>query len=284
MKIFKQIAPLKAFLQSIRLQGKSIGLVPTMGALHKGHVKLIKASQHENQVTVCTIYVNPTQFNNANDLLKYPRILGKDTEMLEEVQCDVLFCPEDDEMYPQKSTLNLDFGFLDKIMEGKFRPGHFSGVGLIVAKLFNVIQPDRAYFGQKDWQQFAVINHLVEELKFNVTLRSVPTLREPDGLALSSRNLRLNGNERKQSAVFFRALQNANREFLMGSALSDVKATVKKMVEAEPDVKLEYFELADSKNLNLLENVSASAKAIMCIAGYVGEIRLIDNMFVGEPV
>jgi pantoate--beta-alanine ligase len=280
MEIFKQIAPLKAYLQEVKQQGKTTGLVPTMGALHRGHLSLIKASQAENDLTISSIYVNPTQFNNASDLQKYPRLLDTDTQMLKEVRCDVLFCPDDAEMYPDKSMLTINFGHLDKIMEGKFRPSHFSGVALVVSKLFNITEPDKAYFGQKDWQQFAVISRLVEEFKFPLKLRSIPTLREDDGLALSSRNLRLNTDQRARAGVFYRALNKAKQAFIAGDDLEKIKTDVKQIVEAEPDVKLEYFELADSVNLTLLENVSASEKPIMCIAGYVGDVRLIDNMFV----
>ncbi len=279
MEIFEQIAPLKAFLKNFKCQGKSIGLVPTMGALHSGHVSLIKASQQQNQVTVSTIYVNPTQFNNKNDLLKYPRTLEKDTELLKSVGCDVLFSPDNKEIYPEKSVLMLDFGHLDKIMEGKFRPGHFSGVGLVVSKLFNIVEPDHAYFGQKDWQQFAVIQKMVEEFNFNVALHSVETLRETDGLALSSRNLRLNTQERKKAVVFYKGLLQARAALKEGNKIEVVKAKLKANIEQYPDVRLEYFELADSKNLNLLDNVESSEHPIMCIAGYVGEVRLIDNMF-----
>jgi pantoate--beta-alanine ligase len=284
MEIFKQIAPLKAFLKSKKLAGKTVGLVPTMGALHEGHLTLIRASQNENDITVATIYVNPTQFNNPKDLLKYPRLLDKDTELLQEVQCDVLFCPADEEMYPEKSILTINFGPLNEVMEGKFRPGHFSGVALIVGKLFNIIEPDRAYFGQKDWQQFAVITRLVKELKYNLQLRSVPTLREPNGLALSSRNLRLTSEQRAKASVFHKALQEANINLLSGKSSSDVKRLVARSFYNDPEVRLEYFELADSENLNVVENVSASVRPIMCIAGYVGEVRLIDNMFLGENV
>lgn len=280
MEIFEQIAPLKAFLKNFKCQGKSIGLVPTMGALHSGHVSLIKASQQQNQVTVSTIYVNPTQFNNKNDLLKYPRTLEKDTELLKSVGCDVLFSPDNKEIYPEKSVLMLDFGHLDKIMEGKFRPGHFSGVGLVVSKLFNIVEPDHAYFGQKDWQQFAVIQKMVEEFNFNVALHSVETLRETDGLALSSRNLRLNPQERKKAVVFYKGLLQARAALKEGNKIEVVKAKVKANIEQYPDVRLEYFELADSKNLNLLDHVESSEHPIMCIAGYVGEVRLIDNMFI----
>jgi pantoate--beta-alanine ligase len=279
MEIFKQITPLKAFLRDLKCQQKSVGLVPTMGALHAGHIALFETSKSQNHLTVGSIFVNPIQFNNQNDLLKYPRDIENDIKLLEAVGCDVLFYPETSEMYPESSTLRLDFGMLDRVMEGQFRPGHFSGVALVVSKLFNIIQPDRAYFGQKDWQQFAVIQKLIAELNFGVSLHSVATLRESDGLALSSRNLRLNTQERKKAAVFFQGLVRSKTGLHGGERLEDVKANVKAFVESQSGVRLEYLELADSKNLNLLENVEESAKPILCIAGYVGDIRLIDNMF-----
>ena len=195
MEIFNEIAPLRAFLKEIRRSGKSIGLVPTMGALHHGHLALIQASKSANTVTVCTIYVNPTQFNNPADLLKYPRDFQKDAEMLEKVGCDAVFYPSDDEMYGTTSLIKFDFGPLNSVMEGKFRPGHFSGVALVVSKLFNIIGPDNAYFGQKDWQQFAIIQQVVRELKFDLHLHSVNTLRERDGLAILATNLRANIDE-----------------------------------------------------------------------------------------
>ena len=281
MQIFTQIAPLKAFLKDLKCRGKSVGLVPTMGALHAGHVSLIKASKSANNLTVGTIFVNPIQFNNETDLAKYPRTLEKDTELLRSVGCDVLFAPGNGEMYPAKATVTMDFGFLDKVMEGRFRPGHFSGVALVVSKLFNIIQPDQAYFGQKDWQQFTIITKLTEELNFNIVLHSVETLRESDGLALSSRNLRLNKKERHTANIFYKSLVEAKTALLQGKSLNDVKRMVNTMVESASDVRLDYFELADSKNLNLLENVEQSERPILCIAGYVGDIRLIDNMFLG---
>lgn len=282
MEIFKQIAPLKAFLHGLKRQGKSVGLVPTMGALHAGHISLFAASRARNEVTVGSIFVNPIQFNNPTDLLKYPRTLERDTELLARVGCDVLFSPESVEMYPEKSTITFDFGKLDKVMEGKFRPGHFSGVALVVSKLFNIVQPDHAYFGQKDWQQFAIIQKLTQELNFNVTLHSIATLREEDGLALSSRNLRLTPEQRKKANIFYQGLLEAKDALNKGTSLASVRESVRAMVELQQDVRLEYFELADSKNLNLLENVEESGQPIMCIAGYVGEIRLIDNMFVDK--
>ena len=279
MQIFTQIAPLKAFLKDLKCNGQSVGLVPTMGALHAGHVSLIKASKSANQVTVGTIYINPAQFNNETDLARYPRTLQKDTELLRLVGCDVLFAPDNGEMYPAKATVSLDFGSLDKVMEGRFRPGHFSGVALVVSKLFNIIQPDQAYFGQKDWQQYRIITKLTEELNFNIGVHSVETLREPDGLALSSRNLRLNNKERHTANIFYKSLVEAKTALLQDKSLNDVKRMVNSRVESTPDVRLEYFELADSKNLNLLENVGESERPILCIAGYVGDIRLIDNLF-----
>jgi pantoate--beta-alanine ligase len=280
MEIFKEIAPLKAFLKSKKRQDSTVGFVPTMGALHEGHLSILRQAKVENDITVCSIYVNPTQFNNPNDLLKYPRTLDKDTESLRKVDCDVLFCPDNAEMYREASLLKFDFSHLDKVMEGKFRPGHFSGVALVVSKLFNIVQPDNAYFGQKDWQQYTIIRQLVEELQFDLTLHSVPTLRETDGLAMSSRNQRLNDTQRKQAIVFYNALTAAKTALLNGEQTGAVQTLVKGIVEQHPNVTLEYFEVAESKNLNTVENVKAADNPIMCIAGFVGEIRLIDNMFI----
>lgn len=279
MQVFNEIAPLKAFLTDQKRAGKSIGLVPTMGALHEGHLALVQASKAENDITVATIFVNPTQFNNPADLEKYPRTLDKDKTLLEKVECDIIFSPNASHMYETESLLRFDFGHLDKVMEGRFRPGHFSGVALIVSKLFNIVEPDRAYFGQKDWQQFVIISQVVQELKFNLDLVWTPTIREPDGLAMSSRNARLKGEQREKAAVFHQALQFARNAFKSGRNFDDVSIDVRRIVESADIVTLEYFEIADSKNLNLIDNVKAANRPIMCIAGFVGEVRLIDNMF-----
>jgi pantoate--beta-alanine ligase len=279
MEIFKKIAPLRAFLKETRKSGKTIGLVPTMGALHHGHLALINASKTQNSITVCTIYVNPTQFNNPADLLKYPRDFEKDAAMLKKVGCEVVFYPANEEMYEAESHLKFDFGHLNTVMEGKFRPGHFSGVALVVSKLFNIVRPDNAYFGQKDWQQFAIIRQVTEELKFDIALHSVPTLRESDGLAMSSRNLRLNAEQRQHATVFYRSMMSAKELFKRGKDIAFVKRKVWEMIDNEADTTLEYFEVAESKNLNVLEFVNGAEMPIMCIAGYVGEVRLIDNMF-----
>jgi pantoate--beta-alanine ligase len=279
MEIFKKITPLKAYLSEIRKSGKTIGLVPTMGALHNGHLALIRASKNDNAFTICSIYVNPTQFNNPADLLKYPRNIDQDVELLKKVGCDAVFCPENEEMYEDKPLIAFDFGRLDKVMEGKFRPGHFSGVALVVAKLFNIVGPDNAYFGQKDWQQFAIIKTVVSELKFNLTLHGIPTLRESDGLAMSSRNLRLNDSQRRNAIVFYNALQAAKDGLETGKEIATVRRMVQDMIEKTDGVTLEYFEIADSGNLAVLESINGTKKPILCIAGFAGEVRLIDNMF-----
>lgn len=278
MEIFTQIEPLRAYLKNQRKRKLSIGLVPTMGALHQGHLTLINASKAENDLTVCSIYVNPTQFNNATDLAKYPRLLEKDSVMLEESGCDVLFAPDNEEMYASPSSIKIDFGDLDKVLEGQFRPGHFSGVGLVVSKLFNIVQPDIAYFGQKDYQQFAVITRLKEELLFELTLKAVPIVREPDGLAMSSRNMRLNDEQRKAAIVFYQCLQQAKSSLAEGKTWKYIQDEARKKCEAVQGVKLEYLALADRKNLNSLDNVTHAAQAVILIAGYAGEIRLIDNI------
>lgn len=282
MVIFKEIEPLKAFLDNKRGRDLSIGLVPTMGALHPGHLELVKASKKVNSLAVCSIFVNPTQFNNPSDLEKYPRSLDKDIELLNSVGCDVLFFPDKKEMYQKPSTIKFDFGQLDKVLEGEFRPGHFSGVALVVSKLFNIVNPTRAYFGQKDFQQFKIINRLVEELHFNIELICFPTLREADGLAMSSRNLRLTDDQRKTALIFYKALIFATTEIKKGTDLKFIKEKVSKMCLLENDVRLEYLEFADAENLNLLENVTHANQSILLIAGFVGEIRLIDNMFVED--
>ena len=279
MHVFNEIAPLRAFLKAKKSDGKTIGLVPTMGALHDGHLAIVQASKVENDITVCSIYVNPTQFNNSSDLQKYPRSIDKDTKSLEKVECDVLFYPDNEEMYEANSQVKFDFGHLDKVMEGRFRPGHFSGVALVVSKLFNIVEPDNAYFGQKDWQQFTIIRQFVEELKFNLRLHVIPTHREADGLAMSSRNLRLTAEQREQATIFFQALLFAKENLKAGKDVDMVSRKVREIIEKSGAITLEYFEVADSKNLNLLDNVKAADHPIMCIAGFVGDVRLIDNMF-----
>jgi pantoate--beta-alanine ligase len=279
MQIFKEIGPLKAFLVEKRKHAQTVGFVATMGALHEGHLELIRNSQNENSTTICSIFVNPSQFNNSADLQKYPRTLDQDIKLLEKVGCDVLFYPSVEEMYDRESMIRFDFGHLDKVMEGEFRPGHFSGVALVVSKLFHIVEPDAAYFGQKDWQQFAIIRQLTEELKFNLKLKSVPTLRETNGLAMSSRNARLTPAQREKAAMINRVLKDAIDQLKNDKPVSHVKEEVKKTLERDTEIRLEYVEVADSENLKPLNTVKESARPIVCIAAFVGEVRLIDNMF-----
>jgi len=277
MQIFDEIEPLRAYLDSEKRKGKRIGLVPTMGALHRGHLALIEASKAENDLTVGTIYVNPTQFNNPADLEKYPRSIESDVEQLIKSGCDVLFKPSNDVMYSRKDSLKFDFGQLDKVLEGKFRPGHFSGVALVVSKLFNIIQPQTAYFGQKDYQQFLVISRLVEELKFPLQLKSIPISREPSGLALSSRNQRLSDNGREKALLLFQSLRFSRDELLKGKSIAEVRKEVQIRFNKTEGVQLEYLELADSHTLEILEH-GEKVSAVILIAGFVDDVRLIDNM------
>ncbi len=281
MHIFREIGPMKAYLKRERSNLSTVGLVPTMGALHAGHMSLLHASKKENAITVCSIYVNPTQFNNLADLEKYPRTLDKDIQMLVATECDAVFCPDNSMMYPAVSQLKFDFGALDKILEGEFRPGHYSGVALVVSKLFNLVQPNRAYFGQKDFQQFRVISRLVEELKFDLSLVCAPIVREVDGLAMSSRNMRLNAAERKRAVILYQSLKQTRDRLLQGESFSQLRKTVATQCNLN-NVKLEYLALADRENLTQLDNITDPSRAILLIAAQVGDVRLIDNLFLTE--
>ena len=279
MEIFGEISPLKAFLADQKKLGKTVGLVPTMGALHEGHLALLRESLSSQDLTVCSIFVNPAQFNNVDDLKRYPRPLEKDVEMLEKVGCQVLFVPGEHEMYPEHHLTHFSFGHLDQEMEGQFRPGHFAGVALVVSKLFNIVEPDAAYFGQKDWQQFIIIRQIVRDLNFTVRLVCVPTVRELDGLALSSRNTRLNPALRPKATALYQSLEKVKKSLLEGVSVIEAKRGVKKLFYDQPEITLEYFHVVDSENLEPLSNVEEASRPILCIAAYVGEIRLIDNMF-----
>jgi pantoate--beta-alanine ligase len=278
MHIFREIAPLKAYLNQQVLMGKTVGLVPTMGALHSGHLSLIQRARTENDVVVCSIYVNPTQFNNLQDLQKYPRDNARDFKMLEEALCDITFCPSDAEMYPETSLLKFDLGDLDKTLEGEFRPGHFSGVALVVSKLLNIVLPHRAYFGQKDFQQFKVVTRLRDELKFNTTLISVPIIREFDGLAMSSRNSRLDVEGRRRAGVLYQSLQLMKTGLIRGQSFSELKTEAAKLC-LENQLRLEYLVMAQKSDLTIVQHVVQPENTILLIAAYVGDVRLIDNLF-----
>lgn len=277
MEIISNKSDLSNELNQLRLLGKSIGFVPTMGALHEGHLSLVKYSNSQNDITVVSIFVNPTQFNDKNDYQRYPRILDNDIKILQTVTCDYLFTPTEKEMYPENDTREFDFGSLDKVMEGKFRPGHFRGVALIVSKLFEIVNPYRAYFGEKDFQQVAIIKHITRELKFAIEIIPCPILREPDGLAMSSRNMLLSADERKQVPIISKTLFNA-LEKAKNLSVDETKDWVVCTINENPYLKVEYFEIVDDSKLEPVKNWNQSGSKVGCIAVHVGNIRLIDNV------
>ncbi|CAN5461264.1 pantoate--beta-alanine ligase [soil metagenome] len=279
MRVFEDIDPIKEFLNELKNKRQSIGFVPTMGALHQGHLSLIDASKYENDLTVCSIYINPTQFNKVADIKNYPRVLDNDIELLQKSGCDVLFAPTDRVMYKDKALIKFNFGHLENVMEGKFRLGHFNGVGLIISKLLHILSPDKAYFGQKDLQQFLIIRQLVQDLAFDVNLRCLPVVREPNGLAMSSRNLRLKKVERDNAGIFYKALNLARNFLLKHDDVEKTMQEVHKLFEKFPSIQLEYFEIRDSESLMPVDNIENHKQVSLFIAGYVGEIRLIDNLY-----
>lgn len=277
MQIFNSISSLQNFLKSQRLLGLSVGFVPTMGALHTGHLSLIETSRKQNDLTVCSIFVNPTQFNNAHDLSVYPRTLEADCQMLESVECDVVFAPTAEEMYPQLPQIKFDFGDLERVMEGQFRPGHFNGVGIVISKLFNIIQPNDAYFGQKDLQQCAIVHRLVKDLSFSLTLNICPTQRETDGLAMSSRNRNLSPQQRADAPHIQKALQKAVDLLKENKSSVEVKTFISEYFEAVSSFELEYFEISDVETLQPINELQ-TGKTALCIAAFMGKTRLIDNI------
>ncbi len=274
----ESITDIQRVISKHRANGQTIAFVPTMGALHNGHLSLLKAAQKKADIVICSIYVNPTQFNNADDLKNYPRLLEQDATKLKSVGCDILFSPSDDVMYHTSSTLKFDFGELDKILEGAFRLNHFSGVALIVCKLFHIIQPDYAFFGQKDLQQLAIIRKLVYELFFNVQIEAVPIEREEDGLAMSSRNGRLNVQERKDAVIFYQSLIHAKKLLLSGATREATLEAVKNIFKEHP-AQLEYFDIVNDVDLKPKQKNYSEPDTVLCIAGYIGNVRLIDNMY-----
>jgi pantoate--beta-alanine ligase len=280
MKIFKQIGPLQAFLSDRRAAGDTVGLVPTMGALHRGHISLIEASRRNGDLTVCSLFVNPTQFNDPEDLRNYPRSPEVDQQMLGAAGCQVLFIPGDLDMYERESRVSFEFGDAGSMLEGKFRPGHFSGVALVVSKLFNIVRPARAYFGRKDYQQFRIISLLNAELKFGIQLHGLPTVREQDGLAMSSRNLRLNPAERQDATSLFRTLQESRQNLLSGKPWEQVRIAAARNLAGIHGLRLEYFELVNKDDLS--DTFQDLHECVLLIAAHVGPVRLIDNLLISE--
>lgn len=293
MIVIKTKAELSAYISSEKNQQKKIGFVPTMGALHKGHISLIEKAKHECDIVVCSIFVNPTQFNDPSDLEKYPRTVEKDCAMLEAAGCNIVFIPEVMEIYTLKDLVlkkqnveddswkegkTVDFGVLAKVMEGAHRPGHFNGVAQVVSKLFRIVNPDKAYFGQKDFQQLAIIRSMVKQLEMPIEIVSCPIVREDNGLAMSSRNERLSAEERDKASTISKTLFTIKQEFEKGKGILELKELALKCLQQEPLIVPEYFEISDSYTLEPAGASSNNHSLVACVAVKLGPVRLIDNI------
>jgi len=273
MEVLETRVALVRALQHFRYT--TIGFVPTMGALHEGHISLMKRCR-ENAIRVASIFVNPTQFNDKQDLANYPRSLEKDLEMLKSAGCDFVFAPPVEEMYPEEDTRVFDFGMLDRVMEGACRPGHFNGVAQVVSRLFDLVQPDKAYFGEKDFQQLAIIRRLVEMMEIPVQIVGCPIVREADGLAMSSRNILLTPEQRQHAPAIARTLF-ACREKTRDMSLDELKKWVVEQIDSTPCLQTEYFDIVDRETLQTASEYKFNSLQ-GCIAVRVGAIRLIDNI------
>lgn len=277
MKVLKSKKTLIDYVERQREMGKKIGFAPTMGALHQGHLSLYKAAKKENDEVISSIFVNPTQFNNPDDFQKYPKTLEKDLELLEKAGVDAVYVPNVEEMYPDGlNSKKYDFDGLENEMEGKYRPGHFDGVGTIVEELFRQVQPHNAYFGEKDYQQLAIIKKMVEKTKLPVKIHGVPTLRENSGLAMSSRNLRLTEKQRKEATIIYETLLKV-KEWFKVLSVKEIKERVEKIFQ-DSNFELEYFIIADEKTLKETDFFYKDKSYRAFIVAYAGDVRLIDNM------
>lgn len=277
MELIQTISRLRSELDKLRSEGKTIGLVPTMGALHAGHASLVERAVGENDVVVVSDFVNPTQFNDKNDLAKYPRTLEADCDLLAKCGVTFVFAPSVEEMYPEPDTRSFSYAPLDTVMEGKYRPGHFNGVCQVVSKLFLIVNPTRAYFGEKDFQQLAIIREMVRSYPFNIEIVECPIVREADGLALSSRNARLSGGERKQ-ALQISATLFASLDYAKEHSLAETKRFVEDRIAQADGLRLEYFEIVDGNTLQSLGEWNESDYVVGCITVFCGDVRLIDNI------
>ena len=277
MQVTKTVKETRDLIKNWKREGKTIGLVPTMGFLHEGHASLIKRCREENDIVVVSDFVNPTQFNDKNDLLKYPRTLDADCKLLEECGASFVFAPSVEEIYPEPDTRQFSYAPLDTVMEGKFRPGHFNGVCQIVSKLFLIVEPTRAYFGEKDFQQLAIIREMVRKYPFNLEIVGCPIVREADGLALSSRNARLSDEQRIQALQISKTLF-ASVEYAQTHTLAETKAFVESAISTAEGLRLEYFEIVDGNSLQTVCDWKDGSYIVGCITVFCGEVRLIDNI------
>ena len=277
MEIVHTVRDLQASLSALRAQGKTVGLVPTMGALHAGHASLVKRSVAENDATVVSVFVNPTQFNDKTDLEKYPRTLEADCRLLDECGATIAFAPSVEEVYPEPDTRRFSYAPLDTVMEGKYRPGHFNGVCQVVSKLFDMVKPDRAYFGEKDFQQLAIIREMVRQMHFPLQIVGCPIVREADGLALSSRNKRLTPEQRTEALQISQTLF-ASVEYAKTHTVQETRRFVEDRIDRAPGLTLEYFELVDGNTLQSIADWKDTTYPVGCITVFCGEVRLIDNI------
>ncbi|NDV84584.1 pantoate--beta-alanine ligase [Bacteroides sp. 51] len=277
MKIVHTIKELQGELLNYTSGGKTVGFVPTMGALHAGHISLVKYSVNENDVTVVSIFVNPTQFNDKEDLKKYPRTSEADCRLLEPVGVDYVFAPSVEEMYPVPDIREFSYPPLDTVMEGAHRPGHFNGVCQIVSKLFDAVKPNRAYFGEKDFQQLAIIREMVRRMRYDIDIVGCPIVREEDGLAMSSRNTRLSVKERENALKISQTLLKS-RNFAGSYSVYELQRFVEEAIADAPGLQLEYFAIVDGNTLQTVERWDASDYVVGCITVFCGDVRLIDNV------
>jgi pantoate--beta-alanine ligase len=278
MKLFKKATDINTSILAGKKSGNSIGFVPTMGALHQGHISLINASKKTDSVTVCSIFVNPAQFNDVRDFDKYPVTIEKDIDTLEKAGCDVLFLPSVSEIYPSgiNNRPHFDLGYLESVLEGKYRPGHFQGVCMVVSRLLSIIPVNNLYLGQKDYQQCMVIKKLIELEQLNINISICPTLRETSGLALSSRNSRLSEKDRKQAAEIFETLAYVKNNIKPGDLTGLKQAAATNLTAAGFNV--DYIEIADAGNLDILKNWDSKTPTVALAAAFIGDVRLIDNL------
>jgi pantoate--beta-alanine ligase len=277
MKVVNTEKELKAAISAAKKAGKKVGFVPTMGALHNGHISLVQTAKKNCDYIVVSIFVNPTQFNDKKDYDKYPRNIETDLKFLSKEKIDLVFNPDEKEMYPKPDKRKFSFGKLDQILEGKHRPGHFNGVAQVVSKLFDMVNPDQAFFGQKDYQQVLVIKDLVKQLKLNVEIIPCPIIRDEEGLALSSRNQLLT-EEEYDEATFIPIWMNEVKKLALRYKISQIEARVETLISQHPKMKLDYFEICDAENLNPIHEFDQAEKTIALIALFVGKVRLIDNI------
>jgi pantoate--beta-alanine ligase len=283
MLLFKKVYDLQKYLTALKAKGNQVGFVPTMGALHRGHISLINRSKADNEVTVASIFVNPTQFNDPKDLAKYPRTPERDMEMLIESGCDILFMPSPEEVYPNGTApfQKFNFGKLDRVLEGTFRPGHFDGMAQVVHRLLEIVKPNKLYMGQKDFQQVSIVASMLQQTKLKTELVMCAIMREEDGLAMSSRNVRLAPEDRAAAPLIHKTLKEA-AEMVGEFSPSEIQRMTVQKLRAEPRFRLEYFEIVDGRTLLPIQLFEDTDFAVALTALWVGEVRLIDNMILKQ--